>query len=138
MGQVNKGVNRRAESSALKRKAVSEYKMRLGCTDCGLVPDHPSMLDLDHLDPATKLDNVSDLISQDSSWAVVWKEVRKCEPVCKTCHKERTAARKAAEAGTRAERAAALGLEQGDSLEAIMADLADVYWRLAELGGIDV
>ena len=138
MEQANKGVNRRAESSAMKRRAVSAYKMNLGCADCGIVPDVPSLLDLDHLEPENKLDNVSDLISQDYGWDVIWAEVKKCEPVCKTCHKDRTAARKAAEMGTRAERAAALGLEQGDSLEAILEDLADLYWRLAELGGYDV
>ena len=140
--QVNKSVNRRAESSAAKRRAVSAYKMALGCTDCGLVPEVPSLLDLDHLEPENKIDNVSDLISQDYSWDVVWAEVKKCEPVCKACHQERTRARKAAEAGTRAEKAQALGLEapeaSEDSLEAIMADLADLYWRLDSIiGGND-
>jgi hypothetical protein len=133
------GLDRRAASSAAKRRAVSAYKMQRGCTDCGVVPAHPSMLDLDHLDPATKLDNVSDLISQDYGWEVIWAEVSKCETVCKSCHTERTRARKAAEAGTRAERAAALGLEPAeDSLEAVLQDLTDLYWRLAKLAGYDV
>jgi hypothetical protein len=134
-GQVNKGVNRRAESSAAKRRAVSAYKMSVGCTDCGVVPEVPSLLDLDHLEPENKIDNVSDLISQDYGWSVIWAEVAKCEPVCRPCHMERTRQRKATEAGTRAERAVALGLESADSLEAVMADLADIYWRLYEIQG---
>jgi hypothetical protein len=140
MGQVNKGANRRAESSAVKRRAVSAIKYNMGgCVDCGAKPDNPADLHFDHLPGFEKVNNISDMVSEDQSWAVIRAEMAKCQILCRECHVAVTRERKAAEAGTRAERAAALGLEDApesaDSLEAVMADLADIYWRLYEIQG---
>ena len=137
------GVSRRAESSAAKRRAVSAIKYHMGgCAECGAQPDNPADLHFDHLPGFEKVDNVSDLVSQDQSWPVLRAEMAKCQVLCRDCHVAVTRERKAAEAGTRAEKAAALGLEpaveDGDSLDAVLEDLTDLYWRLAKLAGYNV
>lgn len=57
------------------------------CVDCG---EHdPRVLDLDHRDPGTKIHPVSMLMSR--PWAIVQREVAKCDVRCANCHRRRTA-----------------------------------------------
>lgn len=66
-------------------------KVRRGCEsgNCPL-PPHFSFesvdLDFDHIDPASKKGNVSDLIRSDYAWNTILTEIYKCRVLCKICH----------------------------------------------------
>ena len=80
------------KESSKKSRAEKQKKMFLlksnPCTDCKK-EYHPVVMHWDHLDSATKIDNISRLI-MNSSWAKVLEEVKKCELVCANCHQMRT------------------------------------------------
>ena len=73
-----------------KRRAVSAYKLRTGCKRCGVSNIPPHELHMDHLPGHLKVNNVSDLISQDYSWVRIWDEVAKCQVLCIPCHTDVT------------------------------------------------
>lgn len=77
-----------------KRKAVSAFKMRKGCARCGTKNVEPWELHCDHLPGTEKVDNVSDMISQDYSWVRIWEEIDKCQILCAPCHRIVTEERK--------------------------------------------
>lgn len=59
------------------------------CTDCGI--KYPSyVMQWDHLDPSTKVKGINELIRQSANWAMILKEINKCQLVCANCHAERT------------------------------------------------
>lgn len=68
------------------RLEVSNYLLQHPCP-CG--ESRPECLDFDHVDPATKLDNVANLISQGKS-TKVWEEIAKCQVLCANCHRVKT------------------------------------------------
>lgn len=58
------------------------------CTDCkGIF--NPWQMDFDHLDAATKSNNVGTLASC-GTVADIIAEIKKCEVVCSNCHRNRT------------------------------------------------
>lgn len=57
------------------------------CVDCG-EPDI-RVLQFDHLDPSTKVDNVAALV-REVSWTRVLKEIGKCVVRCGNCHRRKT------------------------------------------------
>lgn len=66
-------------------------KVKRGCEsgNCPLPPDflfESVDLDFDHLDPAAKKGNVSDLIRSDYAWETILSEIYKCRVLCKICH----------------------------------------------------
>lgn len=67
---------------------VSEYKLKLGCADCGYA-EHPAALDFDHRDPATKEFSVG-ARTRAASPKKLWAEIAKCDVVCANCHRVRT------------------------------------------------
>jgi ribosomal protein L35 len=71
----------------LKRQALSEWKMAVGCMDCGYA-EHPAALDFDHRDPAAKAYGVGRMVT--NGWAVIMAEIAKCDVVCANCHRIRT------------------------------------------------
>lgn len=74
---------------AYRKTILSRYKRAKGCTDCGLhVPEE--VLQFDHL--RDKKFNISEGFG--GNWAVVKKEIFKCEVVCANCHILRTNARR--------------------------------------------
>jgi hypothetical protein len=66
---------------------MNEARARLGgrCVVCGSEDD----LEMDHIDPATKLFTVSNGCSRPSS--EFWAEVEKCQLLCSSHHAEKTA-----------------------------------------------
>lgn len=67
---------------------VMSYLAKHSCVDCG--ESDPVVLDFDHVDPASKSDNVSRLMST-ASPGVLLREIVKCQVRCANCHRMRTA-----------------------------------------------
>ena len=57
--------------------------MESGCELCGY-NTHPAALTFDHIDPSTKVFNVSDYGQR--SWEAVIREIAKCRVLCANCH----------------------------------------------------
>ena len=74
---------------ARNAKLVQEHKKGKACYDCGGI--YPSyVMDLDHLDPKTKVAKVSELAGQAISAKRILAEIAKTEIVCANCHRIRT------------------------------------------------
>lgn len=69
------------------RQYLYNYLLEHQCVDCG--NNNPIVLEFDHINPATKLYNVSDM--KGSTIEKINLEISKCEVVCSNCHKIRTA-----------------------------------------------
>lgn len=59
------------------------------CTDCGKTYA-PCVMDFDHRDPSTKVDDVSSMVKRMVAWETVLAEIAKCDLVCVCCHRLRT------------------------------------------------
>ncbi|HEV2009593.1 MAG TPA: hypothetical protein VGS17_01010 [Candidatus Limnocylindria bacterium] len=84
---------RRAELQTIarrleNRRLVRQYLLSHPCVDCGEAD--PVVLDLDHRDPATKVQAVTWLAGR-RNWAIVAAEIDKCDVRCANCHRIRTA-----------------------------------------------
>ena len=86
-------LEQRQWSKLEKRELVGDYKVRIGCYDCGY-NQHPAALDLDHLPGFEKKATVSQLVEGDYSLSVIFAEIEKCEVVCSNCHRIRTSMRR--------------------------------------------
>lgn len=73
------------ERNRLGRQFLQEYKVKLGCADCGY-NEHHAGLEFDHVDGDKKY-NVSELTTSPNK---LEQELAKCEVVCGTCHNIRT------------------------------------------------
>ena len=58
------------------------------CVNCGITD--PLLLEFDHIDPSTKVGNISRLVYRLSS-AELDKEIAKCQILCANCHRLKTA-----------------------------------------------
>jgi len=75
------------------RQITNRIKVSLGCESCGYNA-HPSALQFDHIDPATKyrtrkgaLVHLSDMIGGGRySLETVLAEIAKCRVLCANCH----------------------------------------------------
>lgn len=69
-----------------RQRRKQEGKDILGgkCVNCGSKDN----LEFDHIDPKTKLFNITDCQKKKEIWL---KEVQKCQLLCKTCHSVKTA-----------------------------------------------
>lgn len=75
-------------------RAIMEAARDVPCTDCG--GRFPTCcMDFDHLDPALKRWNISDISQHGFSPDTLREEIAKCEVVCSNCHRIRTHARRA-------------------------------------------
>jgi len=66
-----------------------EIKLGLCCENCGY-DRIPQAIEFHHLDPSTKVDNVSNMVYNDYSIKTILKEIAKCTPLCVLCHAEET------------------------------------------------
>jgi hypothetical protein len=86
---MKKHNNRNQAARARNSKIVQDHKKDKACQDCGGA--YPSyVLDLDHIDPKTKVGNVSKLAGQPISAKRILAEIAKTEIVCSNCHRKRT------------------------------------------------
>lgn len=70
-------------------KFIRELKENTPCTDCG--QNYPYyVMDFDHLDPKTKLENIGWMTARRLGIETIKKEISKCEIVCSNCHRIRT------------------------------------------------
>lgn len=87
-----KCANKRQETYNLnnrevKRNLINKAKDK-PCIDCG-VKYPPYVMDLDHINPKNKSRNISDFL-RIGKISELLAELKKCEPVCSNCHRERT------------------------------------------------
>ncbi len=68
---------------------VGEYFRSHPCVDCG--ESDVRCLEFDHRDPIDKLSEVNILLKNVRSWAVVLREIEKCDVRCANCHRRWTA-----------------------------------------------
>lgn len=68
-----------------RRADIDAYKLERGCERCGY-REHAVALDLDHIDPAAKVADVSALLRY-ASWDEVLAELAKCRVLCAVCHR---------------------------------------------------
>src|SRR3972149_3591234 len=73
---------------ARHREYVREILKGSVCVDCGY--SDWRALDFDHIDPATKFDSVSAMLSQTWKLNRIVDEVSKCAIRCPNCHRIRT------------------------------------------------
>lgn len=78
-----RGKEEAAKLRRIRRRWLDIYKMRKGCATCGYAK-HPAALQFDHLDPTTKVRDVSNMIRNKLKDLI--KEVRKCRVLCANCH----------------------------------------------------
>ena len=76
-----------------KRNAIvhwyKEIKLSLSCECCGY-DRIPQAIEFHHVDPSTKVANVSDMAYDMFSIKTILKEIRKCVALCVLCHAEET------------------------------------------------
>lgn len=75
-----------------RKDLLIEAKEKLGgcCVSCGTKHD----LEFDHIDDSIKSENVGNAVRHTRS--TFWKEVNKCQLMCKECHQKKTTAQKRA------------------------------------------
>jgi len=66
-----------------KRALLDRFKESLGCALC----TNTTRLEFHHIDPATKIEGISRMVSMDRGMKSIFAEVEKCEVLCKACHK---------------------------------------------------
>ncbi len=67
----------------IRRRWLNIYKKSKGCSLCGY-KEHPAALQFDHLDPSTKVRDVSNMVTL--KLKRLMDEVRKCRVLCANCH----------------------------------------------------
>jgi len=81
--------NRNAYKNARRKHWINNYKVSQGCSVCGVKDINPLMLQLDHIDPLTKVNNIGNLATGNLKRLI--NEMRKCRVICFECHIEHTA-----------------------------------------------
>lgn len=76
-------------TNARNRERLRELLRNSECMDCG-IRDF-AVLEFDHRDPHDKRADVSTLVRQYHCWPTIAREIAKCDVVCASCHRRRTA-----------------------------------------------
>jgi hypothetical protein len=74
----------RDEKRVRNREFIDAYKSKCKCERCP--EDHLSCLDFHHIDPTTKLYNVSEMSRTNLSLETIEAEIAKCMILCRNCH----------------------------------------------------
>ena len=73
----------------IRRKKLLILSMGGACSVCGY-NKNIAALEFDHINPADKITEVSNLLTSQPKWALAVAEAEKCRLVCANCHRERT------------------------------------------------
>ena len=65
--------------------AVELMKKAKGCSNCGY-NDNPDILHFHHINPETKINNISRMVGKNHSMERILAEIDKCKLLCITCH----------------------------------------------------
>lgn len=68
-----------------KRAWLWDYKKQRGCS-CG--ESHPPCLDFHHIDPTSKVNSVTKMVTAGLAKETVLAEIAKCELLCANCHRK--------------------------------------------------
>lgn len=80
----SKSVNSKRKQVRFKNKVLS----RSSCVTCG--EKDTRVLEFDHIDPTTKIDNVSRMVKDCRPISEIKEEMRKCQVLCFNCHVKKT------------------------------------------------
>ena len=72
-----------------KAQLLLDYLLEHPCIDCG--ESDPIVLEFDHRTGTEKVDSVTEMASNNCSWAKILAEIEKCDVRCANCHRRRTA-----------------------------------------------
>lgn len=72
-----------------KRERTVLDRLVFGCYDCG--EHNIYCLDFHHIDPSTKLFNISTMVSKGVKHEKLMNELEKCVVLCSNCHRKETA-----------------------------------------------
>jgi hypothetical protein len=78
----------RGRAIAKNDRRILAYLIDHPCIDCG--ETDPLVLDFDHREPSTKLNEVSRMV-RSRPWSIVLAEIEKCDVRCANCHRRKTA-----------------------------------------------
>jgi len=86
---VKKAMRRKKAYIGIISKRVFNYLSTPPCVDCGEID--PIVLEFDHIDSATKISTISEMVQRQRPWEKIMDEISKCEVRCANCHRRRTA-----------------------------------------------
>lgn len=73
-----------ARNKKLARERWIEFKTQQVCAHCGAT--HPAIIDFHHIVRDGTQESVNRMAA-DNRWAAIYKEVKKCIPLCSNCHR---------------------------------------------------
>lgn len=73
-----------ARNKRLAREKWIEFKAQQLCHHCGA--SHPAIIDFHHIVRDGTQESVNRMAA-DNRWAAIYKEVKKCIPLCSNCHR---------------------------------------------------
>lgn len=73
-----------ARNKRLAREKWIEFKAQQLCHHCGA--SHPAIIDFHHIVRDGTQESVNRMAAN-SRWAAIYKEVKKCIPLCSNCHR---------------------------------------------------
>lgn len=85
---IKKAKKRNRENRQKAQEYLGSYLMTHPCVDCG--ETDILVLELDHIDKASKKESVSRIIRKGASLKYLIKEISKCEVRCSNCHRRKT------------------------------------------------
>lgn len=85
-GEKDKQKKRTIEYTKSLRDRFQVWKSTQVCAVCG--ETSPECLDLHHVDPSQKDDEIAKVISSTGSWKRIEDEMAKCVVVCANCHRK--------------------------------------------------
>ena len=80
---------RQKKANSLALRNLLHAAKSVPCADCA-VSYPPWVMDFDHLDGSTKVDNISNMVRNNVKTPLIKDEMLKCEVVCSNCHRQRT------------------------------------------------
>lgn len=84
-----RAIKRNKEQRDILKARMIEYLSDKSCVKCGM--NDPRVLEFDHIDPETKVIDISKAFKNTMKWEDILLEIEKCQLLCANCHKIKTA-----------------------------------------------